>query len=408
MATSLLLGVMMLSIPTFAELNSKTGYDRLKDSLKTTAEAMTNKANNYTTDISATVKDNGKVLYSVSTKSKVDNKKNAMETTETNGDMGIEKTIYFYREGNLLISLDNRNTYHVNEYTSPTEFHVTPDNPFNKDNAADIEKIADAVMAGLKDNVIVTEGNDGNKEFSGTISENQVPALINTVSSYFFKTQVIGDKYRSESNNFPRLTNDLYIKNVTGKANVNKQGIIENVLASGTISGKEKDGTNHEITVELLMELSDYNKTAVNPPDLTGKNVVKNVVKNDVIVANASDFVGKYKNDIVLKENGKFVKIGERYVVIAHGDDKTLEGRYYEQYLGDYAKNQSPLEFTFNAELLDKNGSAKFTFTNKEGKTDTGHIYMNQIDGNINFNIPIIQMNNSEIYSGMFNRVYDK
>jgi len=408
MATSLVLGVMMLSIPTFAELNSKTGYDRLKDSVKATAEVLTNKANNYTSEISITVKDNDKVLFSSTSKSKIDNTKDAMETTESAKEFGAEKNRYYYRDNKNSVSLGENNVYYVSEYANENDYHVSPSNPFYEENAADIEKIVDAALAGLKDNVTVIEKDSG-KDFSGTISENQVPALINTVSSYVFKTRFLGDMRRAEQNGLPQITNDIYIKSVSGKATANKQGILENLFATATLSGKEKNGTNHDLSVEILIEVSDVNKTAVNFPDLAGKKVEKNIIQNNPILTDVSSFVGKYKSDIVVRENGKFVKIGERNVTIAHGDSKTIEGRYYEVYLDGYSKNHSPIEFTFSADFQqNQKGSAQFTFTNSAGKVENGHIYLNQNDGNINFYIPIVQNNVSEAYSGNLFRVYDK
>lgn len=373
MATSLIIGVLMFSVPTFADMASKSGYDKFKDSIKVTADGLLDNADNYTSEISVSVKDNDKVVASSSTISKIDNEKDAIATDETTFEKGVEKKKYNYRDTKLAISLGEDNIYHISEYEFPVGYNASPGNPFNDKNATDVEKIIDAAVAGLKDNVTATVNADGSKAFSGSISENQVPALINTVSSYFFKTQFVGNSYRSNQTGLPELTNDIYIKNVEGKASANKDGILENVFVVGTLSGKEKDGTNHDLTVEILIDVSDVNKTVVSQPDLTDKKVEKNVVQNRPLVTDASMYVGSYKNDIVIRENGKFVKIGERNVVIAHGDSKSIEGRYYDEYLGDYGKNKTPVSFTFSANIQEANkGAAEFTYTNSEGKTDTG------------------------------------
>jgi len=409
MTISLIVGVIMLSVPTFAEMNSKTGYDKMKDSLKITADNIYSKVNSYTGEMSMTLKDNEKVILTSTTKTKVDNIKKAKENSDSSNIGGKISKSSSYRDPKQNIYENSDGTYNVTEYSEGTNSNTSDINPFEQKNASDIEKIIDAAVLGLSDNVVVEEKADGSKAFSGSISENQVPTLINTVSSYFFKTSFVENLYQREQSGLPALTNDIYIKGVTGNASANKDGVLESIFATFTLTGKEENGTSHDITFEILVDITDINKTTVKTPDLTGKNIQKNVVYGDINVADGSMFVGDYKSDIVIRDNGKFVKIGERRVAISHGDSKNIEGRYYEEYLDGYAKSRAPIVFAFNANVQENGkGSGEFKITNADGKTEGGHIYLDARTGDINFWAESVQRNAPESYNGIFNRVFIK
>ena len=60
-----------------------------------------------------------------------------------------------------------------------------------------MEKIADALVGNLKDAVVVTENSDGSKTLSGSLSESQIPALINAVVSLQSKSE-FGNGYNND------------------------------------------------------------------------------------------------------------------------------------------------------------------------------------------------------------------
>jgi hypothetical protein len=407
MATSLLIGVMMLSIPTFAEMNQKSGYDKLKDSLKATADTLFNKSDNFTGEISFTLKDNDNIIIKSTTTSKIDTNNNSQESTGTNFNGDKEEKSYYYMDSNQIISLNSKtNEYYITEYTNPITNNVRSKNPFNDENASDIEKIIDAAVSGIKDNVVSEVKADGSMVFSGNITDNQVPAIINTVSSYLLKTQINNEMRGRE--NLPLLTKDIYIKNVTGKANADKYGILENVFVTFVMSGKEKDGTSHELTVDVLADISNINNTIINPPDLTGKNVQTRVAKDNNMAINSELFAANYKNDIVILEKGKYVKIGERFVTIAHADSKMLEGRYHEEYFKEYANKYKASDFAFAANCsTEKNDSNRhFIIKGSDGRNE-GSVYLQDNNGNINFYSDKAQKNAPDFFNGEFYRIFN-
>jgi hypothetical protein len=253
-------------------------------------------------------------------------------------------------------------------------------NPFKEEYADDFEKIADAVVGSLKDHVVVTENSDGSLGLAGSLTELQIPSLVNAVASLQMKQEFNGNQ-----NNPPRLTRDVFVKEVKGTAKVNKDGVMENILGSAVLSGKDEQGTVHDITVEILVKLSDINSTTVNKPDPTGKKVVKNTARNEAPgneISNPEKFIGKFKNDILIEKDNKFVKVGERCIEITQFDNQTVTGRYYEVYKPEFeAYATTERDFKFNAQKPDVVNVSGFEYTTESGSK--GNIYLDQYAGKI-------------------------
>lgn len=402
MAVSFCLGAVMLATTAFADITSKTGYDQFKNSIKYTAESLSKGLNSYTMDVSMTMKDNDKLLMSEIAVEKYEQGKHSSENTSTSANRKEQKN-FSYRDTQTGIwySPDN-DTYQVTEYTSPRKAN-TFDNPFEEERAKDVEKIFDAMVGNLKDYVVVEDKPDGSKVLSGSLSEAQIPALVNAVSSFAFKQEFSGRSMRSEDAPLPTMVNDIFIKNVTGKANISKEGLIESVLASGVLTGKDKDGNPHDVTVEMLFRLRDVNKTVVTKPDLTGKKVEKRTEDAPIQEFVTKKFVGQYKNDIVMIKDDSFIKIGERTLEIIAVDDKHVTGRYSEQYSKEYADKNSSKNITFDASLEKNANHAEFDYVNESGNKEKGSISFDTYSGKVYFNI-----RNSAKYDSVFNRVFDK
>jgi len=72
------------------------------------------------------------------------------------------------------------------------------------------------------------------------------------------------------------------VKEVRGRANLNGDGIIENLFGEIIVSGSEENGTKHDFKIELVFKVYNINSTVVEKPDLTGKKVEKTVVQTDI------------------------------------------------------------------------------------------------------------------------------
>ncbi len=357
MAVSFCVGFALLGTTAFADIASKTGYDELKDAAKTTAEALEEKVQSFTFEASFVLKDNNQVLSSESSVSKSDNiNKRSDYTSVSQSFDGSKSTSYSYRdEGSRIYYNSADDTYYVTEFTSPAKNISVFSNPFDEESAKDVEKIIDALVGNLKDYVVVDENPDGSRELSGSLSEAQIPALVNAVSSFGFK-QMVSDMVRSnDSLPLPQITEDIFVKNIKGNASVNKDGIVESVLASGILSGKDKDGVSHDLTMEILLKLTDINTTLVEKPDLSGEKVETHKQTAEEENALSAKHIGKYKNDIVIEKDGIPVKIGERFIDVENITEKTVSIKYHEVYKEEYADEygSDTTQFSTSGEIQD-------------------------------------------------------
>lgn len=388
MILSFALGSLIFATTALADIASKDAYDQLKDSLKFTAESCSETLDSYTMDFSFVIKDNGKILTSDNQMSKVDNTKKAQENLSSQEGSVNGKSIYHsYSDPTTTINQNNSDsTYYVTEYIEPRE-NVPFENPFKDERTKDIEKIADAVVGSLKEQVVVKENQDGTKDFNGTLSEVQIPTLVNAVASYTLKQDV-----NRPNQEMPLLAQDIFVKEVQGTAHINGEGLLENILGIATIIGIDEQGNNHEVSIEVLLKLSDINSTSVTKPDLIGQKVNKQVITREQNgpqpISNPEKFIGKFNNDIVIEENGKYTKIGERVIEITAIDSNRVVGRYYEQYktgFEDKAANKE--EFSFDAffSSAEKNdpNSANAEVTSNTGVNTQINLHFDEYMGKI-------------------------
>jgi hypothetical protein len=385
-----ILGAVLFTTTALADIVTKSGYDQLKDALKLTAENCSDKFDSFTWELSYAIQDNGKILASENSTEKYDRKKSATESISHSERVNGQKyNSNSFRDRTSIITYSaSDQTCYVTEFTQerkPQEVFFT--NPFKENRAEDIEKIADALVGSLKDYVVVTENPDGGKLLSGSLTEVQIPPLVNAVASFYSKQEFTG--YGDSNDRRPYITRDIFVKEIKGTASLNKDGILESILGTVVLSGKDEQGEVHSISIEVLGKLTDINATTVSKPDLTGKNIIKNTVKEEKFgpeISNPQKFIGKFKNDILIEKDGKFVKLGERFIEITQMDNQTVAGRYYEEYkqgFEEYAGNK--LEFNFDARFDDNNPQqVKFDYTDESGTKKQGNIYFDIYSGKLN------------------------
>lgn len=409
MVISFALGSILFASTAFAEINSKSGYVQLKDAIKYTSESCSSTLSSYTVDASIIMKDNGTIIseddniikYDVTKAAREDKSKNINEGKTNEGDSYSDKNcnIYFNSE---------QNTYYVSTYENETK-GANFTNPFKQKETADIEKIADAMIGNLKDSVVVTENTDGTKQLSGTVSEAQIPAIANALVSYGVKSRFgnynRGNNSQTEST-MPKITDDIYVKEIKGNMTLDKDGLIQSAMGTGLLSGKDAAGKEHSLTFELLIKISDVNKTVVNKPDFSGKKVETHVQKDYNKISKPEMYLGTYKNDIVIEKDGKFKKIGEKIVDITSLDDKNVGGRYHEEYIkGNEEYSSNAKDFKFVAKFKEQR-NANFEATDSLGKNIKGSLWINAYSTEIGFNDGEAQ-NQDIINSSEYNRVFN-
>ncbi|WP_206154875.1 hypothetical protein [Clostridium muellerianum] len=412
---SFTVGTLMFASTAMAEVASKSGYDQLKDSLKYTCNSFSSKLSSYTIDTSFVIKDNNTVVSSTNTLNKYDLSKGAKEqiskSTNTLDPNGSGESYYYNDKNSTIIHDSNQDFYRVIESKNSKDMKIFTD-PFEEKQAGDLEKISDALVGNLKDSVVVTQNADGSKKLFGSLAEAQIPSLVNAVTSFQFKNRFRmynPDEVNTNKTKMSKITKDIFVKEVKGTMDVNKDGLVQNVLFTGTLSGKDEQGKEHTLTFEVLGKVTNINSTTVTKPDLSNKKVEKQVQKDDNKLSNAKAYMGKYKSDLVIEKDNKFVKIGERIITITNINDDGVIGNCHEEYIKGYESyGNSKNDFNFDGKFNKQSHlDASFNYTNSLGKTVKGHIFINPHSSSIYFNIDGQRSDGNVLFNDSFNRVFE-
>ena len=408
------LGALLFATTALADIAHKDGYEQLKDGIKLTAASCSSQLDSFTMEMNFAFKQNGQLLSAESETKKYDNIRQAVESTSSRENLSSEPISTFYYSDpttDIRYYPHSDDTYYVTEYNKSRDNPATFQNPFEEEVAVDVERIFDALIGSLRDHVVVTENADGSKEFSGSLSEVQIPALINALVSLEMKQQFRGQPY-GQGGQMPDLAQDVYIKEINGSALINADGLLERILGTAVISGQDSQGIKHELTTDILIELKDINKTTVVKPDLSGKDVVieqGQTISDKFGITNPQKFIGHYKNDIIIEEGDKFVKIGERHLEIVHLDQSSITGRYEEHYKPGYEQYAAhKLDFTFEAAWENNHRDSQFTYTTSSGAKGNGNIYLDDYNAKINFWLNNPSFTSGTVkYDSVFNPVLD-
>src|SRR5690606_37388565 len=130
--------------------------------------------------------------------------------------------------------------------------------------------------------------------------------VLNAISSFAFKYGIL-DEWNADRLDVPYPKSNIYVIEASGKAIENEDGIIESGIFTASMSAQDSKGTEHIYSLEFSIDIKDINNTVVKAPNLDGQKVTysKEGYEFD------NKYIGKYKNDIVKKEDNSFVKVGE-------------------------------------------------------------------------------------------------
>jgi hypothetical protein len=276
MVTSLTVGGSLLLATGMVNASQLSGYQALKTTIRDTKNLK-----NETADIKVSVSDNGNSLINLSANAKLDLTTKAMSstTTITAGGNSESRNSYSY-DGKSITKNSNSDQYLVREVKplGIKRLEVGANSTVEKS----MEVVVDALVGNMKDNVTSTENTDGTKTIAINLSENDVTPLFDALTQMAFArvSNVEGtndnntDKTSLNLRNIiPELKSDIKIQSVTSTGNINKEDILTKDTAKIVIAGKDAQGTAHEITLNIDLNLSNINSTTPDKVDLTGKQV---------------------------------------------------------------------------------------------------------------------------------------
>lgn len=352
------IGATIFTTAAFADVIVGSGYNGLKNAVKTTTAKLSNEVESFTLDANVTVKVDGETCFEAGDTARYDVANQRLEERNYSSSKEENTEDFYYRDNTKYITMDEGGSYYVNKFeieqTSDDEPFIS--DPFEDEMAEDMEKVLDAFVGNLKD-IVQVEEQDGKKMYMGNLSESQMPTLVNAVSSFVLKYSFFDDR-QAEEMGFPALVSDIYLKEVNGKAIENQDGILESAIGSVLVSGADKNGTEHIIGFDVSISISEINQTTVEEPNLEGKEVNYSTVSYGPRFD--QKYIGTYKNDIVKEQDEQFVKIGERVLEITSVEGDKITGKYYETYTQDAPESVPSFDLVGT---IEKNGNVKVSYT---------------------------------------------
>ena len=325
------LGALILATSAFADIMLGSGYYNLKNSLKTTMSKLTNDVDSFSVDLIASIKVDDKMFMEATESSKYDIGGQKSESSGTDYRRGKMTESYSYGDKNQTIyKTPDVGSYNVVEKGKSSRDRKIFENPFEEEQVMDAEKIIDALVGSLE-NVIQIEESGDKIMYIGDIKDSEIPPLVNAISSFALKYSIF-DENTARRLDIPSPKSNVYVKEASGKAIENEDGILEGGIFTASISAEDSKGIEHTYTIEFSIDIKDINNTVVKAPNLDGQKVTYSKDGFDF----DSKYIGKYKNDIVIEEGNSFVKIGERVLEINSVKSGNVEGKYYEVYNEGY------------------------------------------------------------------------
>lgn len=265
---ALVLGLSLFTVATVAAGTTNEGYEKFKEYFKSyDKEDREHGAGTVT----VTVVDNGETVVDAEGEfvgSKED--KEGSGTLNATID-GVEKSFEFYKTDDAMYVIDlldggNYELIGTDEYD---EYDYDEDRYDRKDHSmtAVEEEILDYIVGDLKDNFAATENADGSITFDFNMEREEVPTLVNLmVKAGSAAEHRSSDRDKQEHlDQFPfldgieadlmsDLVEDVQIEALSVSMTLDSEDQMNAMDFSISISGKEANGTYHDITVSVSAE----------------------------------------------------------------------------------------------------------------------------------------------------------
>jgi hypothetical protein len=278
-------GSMMLVTSVYAGVGDAPGYDTFKAAVKQTATIQ-----NVTRQVNVSLQDNGASLLQVRSTIKSSGTDHAGSAEVKVQSGSEEQTIQFYsQDGKQIIKTADSDVYKVLEGDgAPGKFkgndigNHTPD----PQTISEVENVVDALVGNLKNYVTMDDAAGGGQEIHFKLSGSQISPVVNTVGSLVIKhgamakdkpvpaqANTLGIDLATLRNSLPQLSSDISMDEVEVNASVDADQHITNQSAQIHLSGKDEQGTEHDVVLRIDMALSSLNATTPDSVDLSGKQV---------------------------------------------------------------------------------------------------------------------------------------
>jgi hypothetical protein len=259
----------------FAAMASTSGYSTYKDAIKATRTL-----DSVALSGTLSLQDNGAALVNVTGNAKANLANETESGSATIDSKGATQTLEVYRQNNQTITKSSAADIYYQEQ-GRAEKHKSA-KPETKQIPQEVENIIDSLVGNLQNNVNLDTKADGTKVVTVSLSNAQLPPVVNAVGSLFIKNALDGKEAQKEQAKIPgidlislvpALTQNVKIEQIDVTAEINAANFIQRQEATITVSGKDANGADHQVVLQLNAALNGFNTTTPDTIDLTGKNV---------------------------------------------------------------------------------------------------------------------------------------
>ncbi len=278
MVLGVVVGTTMLCGSAFAGGSGSAGYDTYKSAIKQSLDAK-----NVTPQVEVAVTDNGSLVVDLDAALKVDQVNRAMSGVITDKTSNLSVNV-FKQADQAIFKTSDSEVYNVIKHgdNGDREQNGEKQRPEMKSaRMQDAEKVIDALTGTLQNYVVLKENPDGTKDVSFTLTDSQIPAVVNAIVPLAVKDagneqgveRGMKSPFGDLEAKLPKLVDEIKLISIDMTAKIGIDNRVANQTLNITLSGKDADGKTHEVIVKITMAFTAYNNTSPDTVDLTGKQV---------------------------------------------------------------------------------------------------------------------------------------
>lgn len=275
-------GVAVLGMAVFANIDNANGYGVVKEAAKNTFFS----SDNVTADINVSADLDGSNLFGGK----------ALIKKDAGGDVKMQTLSQTYDETGAMVDTDNLMTiqdgYRLSSYTYNTsegpEIYKTKYKMSDRDISEELfantevldkqigflETLADTLIGDIKNNIVLTDSSDGNRTYTINMTGEQLPKYMTAAFSLFNASvranyENANEIFDGEDANIEIMSemflnkNEPYVNTISGSVSIDNNGRLSAFDGKVVLTGYDNTGAQKNLNMGLNAVFKDYGTTSI-------------------------------------------------------------------------------------------------------------------------------------------------
>ena len=275
-------GVAVLGMAVFANIDNANGYGVVKEAAKNTFFS----SDNVTADINVSADLDGSNLFGGK----------ALIKKDAGGDVKMQTLSQTYDETGAMVDTDNLMTiqdgYRLSSYTYNTsegpEIYKTKYKMSDRDISEELfantevldkqigflETLADTLIGDIKNNIVLTDSSDGNRTYTINMTGEQLPKYMTAAFSLFNASvranyENANEIFDGEDANIEIMSemflnkNEPYVNTISGSVSIDDNGRLSAFDGKVVLTGYDNTGAQKNLNMGLNAVFKDYGTTSI-------------------------------------------------------------------------------------------------------------------------------------------------